>query len=140
MTTPQGSGNADAPSLRAVWTGRAVSALAVLFLAFDTAVKLLQMPLAAEANAKLGFTESTVLIVGIIEAVCLALYLLPRTSILAVVLWTGYFGGAIAIHLRAGSPLLSHTLFPLVIAALLWVGLWLRDLRLRRAVRTALSV
>jgi len=63
----------------------------------------------------------------VIELVCLALYLVPRTAVLGAVLWTGYLGGAVATHVRIGSPLFSHVLFPLYVAALLWVGLWLRD-------------
>jgi hypothetical protein len=63
--------------------------------------------------------------------VCLALYLVPRTAIVGAVLWTGYLGGAIATHLRVNDPLLTHTLFPTYVAALLWGGLWLRDRRVR---------
>ncbi len=127
-------------SSRAVWIGRALSALPLMFLTFDTAIKLFLLPVAVEATKELGFPESAVLTVGVVEAVCLALYLVPRTSVLGAVLWTGYFGGAIATHIGAGSPLFSHTLFPIYIAALLWIGLWLRDGRLRRIVRTAFDV
>lgn len=56
---------------------------------------------------------------------------LPRTSVLAAILWTGYLGGAVATHVRIGNPLFSHILFPVYVAALLWLGLWLRDRRLR---------
>ena len=62
---------------------------------------------------------------------CLVTYVIPRTSVLGAVLWTGYLGGAVAIHVRAGSPLFSHTLFPIYVAAFLWGGLWLRDRRVR---------
>jgi hypothetical protein len=58
-------------------------------------------------------------------------YLIPRTAVLGAILWTGYLGGAIAIHLRVGNPLFSHTLFPIYVAAFLWAGLWLRDRRVR---------
>lgn len=126
-------------SSRAVWTGRILSALSVVFLTFDTIIKVLTLPVAVEATKQLGFTETAVFAVGLIEAVCLVLYLVPRTASLGAVLWTGYFGGAIATHIRAGSPLFTHTLFPIYIAALLWVGLWLRDGRLRRIVRTAFA-
>lgn len=61
--------------------------------------------------------------------------LVPRTSLLGAVLWTGYLGGAIATHVRVGSPLLTHTLFPIYVAALIWAGLWLRDSRLRAMLR-----
>ncbi len=61
---------------------------------------------------------------------CLIAYLIPRTAILGAVLWTGYLGGAIATHLRTGGPAFS-LVFPLLVAALLWGGLWLRDCRTR---------
>src|SRR5437870_2966569 len=92
-------------SSREVWAGRTLSALLLLFLAFDTIIKVLRMPVAVEATRELGFTESAVFAVGVVEALCLVLYLIPRTAILGAVLWTAYFGGAIATHLRAGSPL-----------------------------------
>jgi hypothetical protein len=124
---------------RVVWVGRMLSAIPVLFLTFDTTIKVLRLPMAVEATQQLGFTAAAVFVVGVIELVCLALYVMPRTAILGAVLWIGYFGGAIATHLRAGSPLLTHTLFPIVVAGLLWGGLWLRDERLKRAVRAALG-
>lgn len=67
----------------------------------------------------------------IIQGICLILYLVPRTAVLGAVLWTGYLGGAIATHVRVGSPLFSHVLFPIYVAAFLWIGLWLRDWRVR---------
>jgi hypothetical protein len=72
--------------------------------------------------------------IGIIELVCLVLYLVPRTSILGGILLTGYLGGAIATHVRISSPVLTHTLFPVYVALLLWGGLYLRETRLRAIV------
>jgi hypothetical protein len=63
--------------------------------------------------------------------VCLALYLTPRASVLGALLLTGYLGGAVATHVRISSPLLTHTLFPIYVALLLWGGLYLREPRLR---------
>ena len=128
-----------AGSSRAVWAGRILSTLPVLFLIFDTGIKVLRMPMAVEATRQLGFTTTDVFAIGMIELVCVVLYLIPRSAILGTVMWTGYFGGAIATHLRAGSPLFTHILFPIYVAALLWVGLWLRDERLRRVVRSAVD-
>ena len=71
---------------------------------------------------------------GLLQLALLALYLAPRTSILGAVLWTGYLGGAVATHVRVGSPLATHILFPIYVAALLWLGLWLRDARVRALV------
>jgi len=126
-------------SVKAVWIGRTLTAFAILFLTFDTALKVLQLPVALEATQQLGFTAQAVFIVGLIEAACLVLYLVPRTALLGAVLWTGYLGGAIATHVRAESPVFTHTLFPIYIAALLWGGLWLRDQRVRHIVRAALD-
>jgi DoxX-like family len=116
-------------STRAVWAGRILSAVAVLFLAFDAVIKVLMLPWVVEASAKIGFQANTILVLGIIQVVCLATYLIPRTAVVGAVLWTGYLGGAIATHVRLGDPLLSHTLFPIYVAVLLWGGLWLRDRR-----------
>lgn len=115
----------------AVWTGRALSGLAVLFLAMDAAMKLFQVAPAVDGTAQLGYPAHVLVPIGVIELTCLALYLVPRTAILGAILWTGYLGGAIATHVRVESPLFTHVLFPIYVAALLWGGLWLRDRRTR---------
>ncbi len=111
--------------------GYVVTALVALFLTFDTVMKVLRLAPAIQATAELGYPADTVLWIGMIELVCVGLYLAPRTSVLGALLLTGYLGGAIATHLRVGSPLLSHTLFPIYVALLLWGGLYLRETRLR---------
>jgi hypothetical protein len=116
---------------KAVWVGRILSGLAVLFLLFDATVKVLQLPVAVQGTKELGYPESVIFGLGVVQVVCLVAYLVPRTSVLGAILWTGYLGGAIATHLRVGHPLFSHVLFPVYVAALLWGGLWLRDERLR---------
>lgn len=108
-----------------------MSGLAVAFLIVDAGFKLLRPPMAIEANAELGYPASVVLPIGLIEVACLAIYLLPRTSVLGAVLWTGYLGGAIATHVRVGNQLFSHILFPIYVALLIWGGIWLRDEKLR---------
>ncbi|WP_437677905.1 DoxX family protein [Sorangium sp. So ce131] len=120
-----------APSRRALWGGRVLSGLAVLFLTFDAAIKVLGLVPAEQGSAQLGFPASLVPTLGVIQIACLVTYLIPRTAVLGAILWTGYLGGAVAIHVRVGSPLFSHTLFPIYVAALLWAGLWLRDRRAR---------
>lgn len=112
-------------------TGRVLSTLAVLFLLFDAIGKLLRPPQVIEGTTQLGWPVSVILPLGIIQVLCLIAYVIPRTSVLGAILWTGYLGGAVATHLRIGNPLFSHTLFPIYIAALLWGGLWLRDRRPR---------
>jgi hypothetical protein len=114
-----------------LWAGRVISGFAVLFLLFDTVIKVLQLAPAMEGTTQLGYPAHLVAVIGAIELVCLAAYVFPRTSVLGAVLLTGYLGGAIATHLRIGSPLPSHTLFPIYVAALIWGGLYLRDARLR---------
>jgi hypothetical protein len=116
---------------KALWTGRVLSTLAVLFLLFDAVGKLLRPVQVIDGTAQLGWPVSVILPLGIIQLVCLILYIVPRTSVFGAILWTGYLGGAVATHVRIGNPLFSHILFPTYIAALLWLGLWLRDRRLR---------
>ena len=114
-----------------IWTGRVLSTIAVLFLLFDAVGKLLQPKAVVDGTTQLGYPVSVILPLGIIQMVCLILYVIPRTSFLGALLWTGYLGGAIATHVRIGNPLFSHILFPTYVALLLWLGLWLRDQRLR---------
>lgn len=118
-------------SRKAVISGRVLSGVAVLFLLFDAIGKLLRPVAVLEGTTQLGWPVSVILPLGIIQMICLIAYLIPRTSFLGAILWTGYLGGAVATHVRIGNPLFSHMLFPLYIAALLWLGLWLRDRRLR---------
>jgi hypothetical protein len=114
-----------------IWTGRTLSGLALLFLAFDSVVKLIRIPEAVEGTVQLGYPASALLTIGLIELACVIAYAVPRTAVLGAVLLTGYLGGAIATHVRAESPLFSHTLFPIYVAVLIWGGLWLRDARVR---------
>jgi hypothetical protein len=124
-------------STRAIWGGRVLSGIAALFLAFDAGLKLLAVPAAVEGTAQLGYPVNTLLGIGLIQVVCLAVYLIPRTAPLGAILWTGYLGGAIATHVRVGSPLFTHILFPIYVAAFLWAGLWLRDSRVRALLAPA---
>src|SRR5262245_7429940 len=114
-------------SRRVLWAGRILSGLAVLFLAFDAVMKLAKVGPAVEGTTQLGYPESVIVPLGLIQVACLVTYLVPRTAALGALLWTGYLGGAVATHVRVGSPLLTHTLFPIYVAAFLWLGLWLRD-------------
>jgi hypothetical protein len=118
-------------SARALWAGRVLSGIAVLFLTFDTFIKFSGAKEAVEGTTQLGWQPHHLPILGAIELVCLVLYLVPRTAPLGALLWTGYLGGAIATHLRIDNPLFTHILFPTYVAALLWGGLYLRDARVR---------
>jgi hypothetical protein len=119
------------------WAGRILSGLPVAFLSFDIVIKLVHIPAVTEASERLGLPDSLSRPLAVILLACVALYLVPRTAVLGAVLLTGYLGGAIAVHARIGDPLLSHTLFPIYVAILLWGGLYLRDARVRAAVGSA---
>jgi len=114
-----------------LWTGRIMSALPALFLFVDGVGKLVKPAPVVEGTVQLGYPESVLLGLGIVLLACTVLYGIPRTAILGAILLTGYLGGAVATHVRVGSPLFSHILFPVYIAVLLWGGLYLRDERLR---------
>jgi hypothetical protein len=116
-----------------LWVGRAISAFAVVFLIFDSVIKVLNMEPAVEATTQLGYPASLVIGIGIIELICLAVYVIPRTSVLGAILLTGYLGGAIATQVRAGASLFN-IIFPIIIGALLWGGLFLREQRLRTLI------
>src|SRR4051794_3912481 len=118
-------------SRRAIVAGRIASALPVLFLLMDGTVKFTTIPAVAESSRQLGWSPALAPVLGGLLLACLAFYLVPRTSVLGAVLLTGYLGGAVATHVRVGNPLFTHILFPTYIDALLWVGLWLRDARMR---------
>ncbi len=118
------------PSRRRRLTGVTLSGLAVLFMLFDGVFKLLQAQPVMESMKSLGYPVHLAPTFGLLQLACLLLYVVPRTSVLGVVLLTGYLGGATASHVRQLAPLLTHILFPSYIAALLWGGLYLRDARL----------
>ena len=111
------------------WTGRLLTGIAVLFLAFDAGMKVLALPAAVNGTTQLGYPGDIVVGIGVLQLVCLAVYLIPRSALIGAVLWTGYLGGAVAAHVRLGNPFWTHTLFPVYVAVLLWAGLWLRDRR-----------
>jgi len=120
----------------ALWMGRVLSGLVVLFLLFDGAIKLVPWPVVTETMDRIGYGSSETLArsLGIITIVCTVLYAVPPTSILGAILLTGYLGGAMASHLRIGSPLFSHILFGFYLGLMLWGGLWLRDRSLRASI------
>ena len=125
------SAKTSRPSRRAVIVGRVLTGIVALLLTLDAGIKLVRAKAAVEGSAPLGFTPDQVFIIGVIAAVCLVVYLIPRTAPLGAVLWTGYFGGAIVTHFRVGDPLFSHVLFPIYVSALIWGALYLRDPRVR---------
>lgn len=115
-----------------LWTARVLSGLAVLFLAFDAIGKLAKVQPVIDGTLELGYPETVIVPLGVVLLACVVLYAIPATALLGAICLTGYLGGAIATHVRVGNPLLTHTLFPIWVALLVWGGLWLRDEQLRR--------
>lgn len=104
----------------------------IAFMLFDAVIKFLKLPMVIETTVNdLGYQEHHILIMGVLCFSCLVLYIFPRTSVLGAILFTAYLGGAIATNLRLDKPLLSHTLFPIYTAILMWGSLWLRRPELR---------
>jgi hypothetical protein len=118
-------------SKAALWSGRGLSGIVALFLALDAGMKLLQLDAVREAMAPLGYPAGLGLVIGIIEAICLLLYIVPRTAVLGAILLTGLLGGSAAAHLRVGDPLVTHVLFGVYVGILAWGGLYFRDERVR---------
>jgi hypothetical protein len=124
------SGTQEGPvSKGRLWTGRIISAVVVLFLLFDSITKVMKVRAVIEASAQLGYPANTIFAIGIILLVCTVFYIIPQTAVLGAILLTGYLGGAVAANLRIGSSMFN-TLFPIVFAALVWVGIFLRESRL----------
>ena len=123
---------ADGISRRARIAGWTLSVILLALLAFDAGIKLVGAKAAVEGTLQLGYPASAVFVIGVLALVCWILYAIPRTAPLGALLWTGYFGGTVATHIRAGNPLFTHILSGVYVATLLWVALWLRDARVRR--------
>jgi len=125
------SGSHNVPVSKArFWAGTILMVLAILFLLMDSVLHLMKPAPVVEAFARLGYPISLSVALGIIELVCIALYALPLTSIFGAIVLTGYLGGAVATQLRAGSSLFE-TIFPILVGIVAWVGIWLREDRLR---------
>jgi hypothetical protein len=113
-----------------IWAGRVLSGLAVTFLFVDALGKLLQLAPVVEGTIQLGYAESVVIPLGMLLLAGVILYAIPRTSLLGAIYLTAFLGGAVATHLRVGSPLATHVLFGVYVAAFVWGGLALRSPRL----------
>jgi len=122
--------SADSVSKGSLWTGRILSGIVVLFMVFDGVTKVIKVPQVMEATVRIGFPVTTVVGIGVTLLVSVALYVIPSTSILGAILLSGYLGGATAANVRAGSSVFN-TLFPIIFGILVWLGLFLREPRLR---------
>lgn len=128
---------ATAPQSRAMlWAGRIITGIVIAFMTFDVGVKLIEMDVVRETMLQLGYPLRLAggFEIGVIQAICLILYVIPRTSVLGAILLTAVMGGAIASHLRIGSPLPTHTLFGVYLGILIWAGIYLRNPRLRALI------
>ncbi|HEV8591001.1 MAG TPA: DoxX family protein [Pyrinomonadaceae bacterium] len=119
------------PSRKALWAGRIMTGLAVLLLLLDALGKFVKPQPVVEGTLALGYQESVIIPLGIILLISTILYAIPQTTVLGAVLLTGYLGGAVATHVRVGNPLFTHALFPVYLGILIWLGIYLRDKRLR---------
>lgn len=120
-------------SRKRLWAGRTMSALPALFLLVDGGMKLVKPEVVVRATVELGYAETVILPLGLVLLACTILYLVPRTAVLGAILLTGYLGGAVATHVRAGQGPFE-ILFPVVFGILLWGGLVLSDDRLRTLI------
>lgn len=130
MTTPTNSTPTPTVSTAARWTGRVLSYLPCLLLVFSGVMKFSSSPDLAKGMDALGIPLALAPKLGVLELVCTALYLIPRTSMLGAILLTGYLGGATAIHVRVGDPFIMTVL----LGVALWGGLFLREPRLRALI------
>ncbi|MFC3326496.1 DoxX family protein [Mesorhizobium cantuariense] len=120
----------------ALWTGRALSGIIVLFMIFDGVIKLPPLDVVTQTMVPLGWPAdaNVARMLGAIGLISTALYALPRTAVLGAILLTAYMGGAIATNVRVDNPLFSHTLFGVYLGIILWGGLYLRDPRVRALI------
>jgi hypothetical protein len=123
-----------AVSKKGLWAGRILSGLLVVLLIPDGIIKFMKPAPVVDTFARLGWPLSSSVTLGILLLLSTVLYAIPRTSVLGAILLTGYLGGAVATHLRVGDPLFSHILFPTYLGILLWLGLYLREERLRALI------
>ncbi|MEZ5500556.1 MAG: DoxX family protein [Steroidobacteraceae bacterium] len=111
--------------------GYILTGLSAIFFLMDATMKLLRLPEVLKTTEQLGWSATSVVPLALILLACTLLYLVPRTSFLGAILLSAYLGGAVATHARIGAPFLSHTLFGVYVAIVMWGGLYLRDARLR---------
>lgn len=120
---------------RKYWGGWLMSGLGIAFLLMDSVMKLMALPIVLETGGPLGFPGADMARgLGIVLLVCTLLYVAPQTTVLGAILLTGYLGGTVATHVRAGSPLFTHVLFGVYLGVLLWGGVYLREPRLRMLI------
>ncbi len=131
MSTATSQPASPAASRAMLWTGRVLTTLVILFLLFDAFGKFVKPAPVVDAFTRLGIPIALSASIGTLLLVCTILYAIPRTSVLGATLLTGYFGGAVAIHMRAGSTPFE-IVFPVIFGILAWAGIYVRDCGLRK--------
>jgi hypothetical protein len=116
-----------------IWTGRIISALVALMFTFDGVGHVMKPAQVVEAFARLGYPLSASVGLGVLLLISTAIYVTPKTSIFGAILLTGYLGGAVSTHVRAGSSMFE-TIFPVIFGGLVWLGVYLRDAKLRALI------
>jgi hypothetical protein len=136
MTTIDMTPDAARPGRASRISGWVLSGLLIAFLLFDGAIKLVPLQVVLDTSAALGLPADpgSARMLGVLTLLSTLLYAIPRTSVLGAILMTGYLGGAVATHVRIGSPLFSHVLFGVYLGLFAWGGLWLREPRLRALI------
>lgn len=120
----------EGASGKIVWTGRVITGVVSLLFFFSAAMKFVGGAEVKEGMAHLGLPESMIIPLGILEAACTVIYLIPATSVLGAILLAGYMGGAICTHWRVGDPFLPQVAVALVV----WLGVYLREPRLQALI------
>lgn len=113
------------------WAGWTLTGLFTAFMVFDAGIKLARLPIVEQTGRQIGLPAGSGFPIGVVEAVILALYLVPRTNVLGAILVAALMGGTAAAHWIHGDPWPSHILFGVYLAVIAWAGLWLRDPKLR---------
>jgi hypothetical protein len=134
MTTIQATLPTNSSSTVKVWTGRTMGGLVILFMLMDSIFKFIVNEEVINGTEDLGFQVHHLPIMGTLGLITTLLYILPRTEILGAILLTGYWGGAIATHVRMDNPLFTHILFPVYLGILAWGALWIKSERLRNLI------
>jgi hypothetical protein len=118
----------------AIWTGRALSALVVAFMLFDGGITVIAFDFVTKGMAEFGFPVDYARPLGAVMLLCTLLYAIPQTAMLGAILLTGFLGGTIVAHMPRPEPFVPHIIIALLMGAVVWGGLWLRDPRLRALV------
>jgi hypothetical protein len=117
-----------------LWTARIMGGLVIAFMLMDSIFKLIPNDIVTAGTVELGYQAHHIPVMGVLGFLSILLFAIPRTQILGAILLTGYFGGAIATHIRLDNPLFSHILFPVYLAVLAWGSLWLKNETLRKLI------